>query len=78
MRIVNISCNRITDNGVIAFVKCLKTNTTLIKLGLSESSINSEILQSIAQAIKANNKHSTEHQWLLNSCKLKHYSYVIA
>ena len=57
---LKISHNRIADDGAIAFSECLKTNTTLIELDLSENNINSEILQSIAQAIDVNNKHKAQ------------------
>ena len=53
---LNILFNEISDDGAIAFSKCLKTNTTLIKLNMSGNNISYSILQSVEQAIEANNK----------------------
>ena len=53
---LNISSNKISDDGTIAFSECLKTNTTLIELNMSQNNISYRILQSVAQAIKANNE----------------------
>ena len=57
---LNISHNNLFNDGGIAFWECLNTNTTLIELDLSVSNINNKILQSIAQAIQANNKHKVQ------------------
>ena len=57
---LNISYNNLFNDGGIAFCECLNTNTTLIELNLSMSHISNKILQSVAQAIQANNKHQAQ------------------
>ena len=51
---LNISRNKISEDGATAFIECLKTNTTLIELNMSRNNISNGILQSVAQAIRAN------------------------
>ena len=49
-----ISHNRISDDVAIAFSECLKTNTTLIELDMSQSSIRYRGASAIAGAMKVN------------------------
>ena len=49
-----ISSNKISDDGAIAFSKCLKTNTTLIELDMSRNNITCKGASVIAEAIQVN------------------------
>ena len=51
---LNISRNKISDNGAIAFSECLKTNTTLIELDMSGNNITCKGASKIAEAIHVN------------------------
>ena len=59
---LNISGNAISDDGAIAFNESLGTNKTLIEFNMSGNyiALKSRIMQSIEQAIKANqSEHSS-------------------
>ena len=51
---LDISYNRISDDEVIAFSECLKTNTTLIELNMSYNDITCKGASVIAEAIQLN------------------------
>ena len=51
---LNISDNRISDDGAITFSECLKTNTALIELNMSETCITRKGASVIAEAIQLN------------------------
>ena len=51
---LNISSNKISDDGAIAFSECLKTNTTLIELDMSWNNITCKGASVIEEAIQVN------------------------
>ena len=55
LRRLNISHNKLSDDGAMAFSECLRTNTTLLEFDMQNINITWKGTNTIAEALKVNN-----------------------